>query len=304
MRRLLPVLMVLVAAGAGGDGDEPADTTTTSAPTTTATSTTTTSTAPTTTTTVVAAPGTCPPPPPRAQPPDRRPQYTLRVDVRPAENAVVGTVDVRFTPDLDVDRLVFRLWPNGPRLRNAGARLDITAVRVDGKPVQWQVPDLTTLEVPAAVEAGRSVSTSIEWRLTLPGATQDRVSRIGDAVRLGSFFPILAWEPGVGWAREPPTTGFAEASVAATADFTATVTVPDGLAVLATGVRQADGTWRASAVPDFGLSVGRFTTATATTGGTQVTVGVHAGIRETPGPYLQRVVTSLEDLAQIGRAHV
>ena len=58
------------------------------------------------------------------------------------------------------------------------------------------------------------------------------MSRDGDAIRLGSFFPILPWEPGVGWAREPPTSGLAEASMAPTADFTATITVPAGLDVL------------------------------------------------------------------------
>ena len=299
MRRLLPVLFVVVAACSSGDGEQ-ASTTTTS-PSTTPTTTTTAAAPETTITTVAAAAGTppsCPPVPARAQPPDDRPQYTLRVDVRLSENAVVGTVDVRFTPDLDTDRLVFRLWPNGPRLRNAGARLDITAVRVGGAPVQWQVPDLTTLEVPAAAKAKRTVTATVEWRLTLPGATQDRVSRNGDAVRLGSFFPILAWEPGVGWAREPPTTSFAEASVAATADFTATVTGPTGFDVLATGVPDGNGTWRASAAPDFALSVGRFTTATATASGTQVTVGVHAGVGESPQSYLTRVVGSLDDLSR------
>jgi hypothetical protein len=141
----------------------------------------------------------------------------------------------------------------------------------------------------------------VDWRLTLPSPVNDRVSRSGDAVRLGSFFPILAWEPGVGWARDPPTSGFAEASTAATADFTARVTVPDGLTVLATGVPDGAGTWRAEAVPDFGLSVGRFTTATATArapNDVQVTVGVHAGIGESPQRYLARVVTSLEDLSR------
>ncbi|MDQ3757594.1 MAG: hypothetical protein M3394_07080, partial [Actinomycetota bacterium] len=236
--------------------------------------------------------------PPRVEPPSDRPRYALRVDVRLAENAVVGAVDVRFTPDLDTDRLVFRLWPNGPRPRRAGARLDITAVRVDNRPVQWQVPDLTTLEVPAPTKAKASVDATVEWRLTLPGPAQDRISRNGDAVRLGSFFPILAWEPGVGWAREPATGGFAEASTAPTADFKAAITVPDGLDVLATGVPDGKGTWQASAVPDFGLSVGRFTTATATAGSTHVTVGVHAGIREAPGTYLQRVVASMEDLSR------
>lgn len=296
MRRPLVLLLALAAACSSDAGrrTEPAATTTTTITGTTSSSTT------TSTTTSMPAP-TCPPTGERARPPADRPQYDLQVDVRLSENAVTGTVDVRFVPDLDVDRLVFRLWPNGPRLRNAGARLDITGVRVDGRPVPWQVPDLTTLEAPTTTAAGNTVRASVDWRLTLPGAAQDRVSRSGDAVRLGSFFPILAWEPGVGWAREPPTSGFAEASTAATADFTAKVTVPEGLTVLATGVPDGAGTWRAEAVPDFALSVGRFTTATAVAhapGDVQVTVGVHAGIGESPQRYLGRVVAALEDLGR------
>ncbi|MGH9181223.1 MAG: peptidase M1, partial [Acidimicrobiales bacterium] len=58
----------------------------------------------------------CPAIPARAEPPPDRPRYDLTVDVRPADNEVVGETRVRFTPDLPTDMLVFRLWPNGPRL--------------------------------------------------------------------------------------------------------------------------------------------------------------------------------------------
>src|SRR5687768_11815763 len=119
MRRLL-VLLLVVASACSSNGDrraEPAATTTT-----TIESTTTTSSATTTTTSTTLPGAACPPTGERVRPPADRPQYDLALDVRLAENAVTGTVDVRFVPDLPVDRLVFRLWPNGPRLRNAGAR--------------------------------------------------------------------------------------------------------------------------------------------------------------------------------------
>src|SRR5260221_539925 len=82
---------------------------------------------------------------------------------------------------------------------------------------------------------GTTVVASMPWRLRLPGPVDDRVARSGDAVRLGSFFPILSWEPGVGWATDPPTSGFAEAATSPTADFAVTVTVSPGLGVLASG---------------------------------------------------------------------
>ncbi|HUP71201.1 MAG TPA: hypothetical protein VM142_15515 [Acidimicrobiales bacterium] len=244
----------------------------------------------------------CPAIPPRAAPRSDRPRYRLKVDVKPAENVVEGEVAVRFTPDLPTDRLVFRLWANSPRTAGAGARLDVGGVAVGGRAVDAVMESPTMLVArPGALSAGQAIEITVPWRLTLPGAAEDRISRSGDAIRLGSFFPILAWEPGSGWAVEPATGGFAEASSAITADFDTTITVPAGLDVLATGTSSGGGRWTATAVPDFAISVGRFTTATATVNApqpVQVTVGVQAGIAESPGAYLSRVTRSLEDLGR------
>jgi hypothetical protein len=139
----------------------------------------------------------------------------------------------------------------------------------------------------------------VPWRLTLPGPTNDRISRDADAIRLGSFFPILAWEPGVGWAEEPPTSGFAEASTSPVADFSYSVTVPDGLSVLASGVED-QGRWTATAVRDVAISVGRFRTVEGDAnapGPVHVVVGTSGTVPDDPVPYLDRVVASLEDFA-------
>lgn len=240
--------------------------------------------------------------PERAPPRPDRPRYDLRVDVNPTANAVSGRVVVRFTPDIGTDRLVFRLWPNAPRTARAGARLVTGGVSVGGRPVPTSTQSPTTLVAhPGALAANRPVDVAVDWQLTLPGPAQDRVSRRGDAIRLGSFFPILAWEPGVGWATEAPTSGFAEASTAPTADFTATVSVPPGFDVLATGTPDAAGRWTAAAVPDFAVSIGRFSTVSATIHVPQpvlVTVGVHAGLTDSPSAYLSRVSRALDDLSR------
>ena len=322
----LVALSLLAAACGGGGGDdaratsttvtsappssEPAPTTeappgsaTTAPGTTGAPGTTATTARATTAPTAAPEPLSCPAVPARAAPRPDRSRYTLTVDVRPAENVVTGVTSVRFMPDLETDRLVFRLWPNAPRTARAGARLDVESVTVGGQGVPTGQPDATTLRVdlPATVGPGQAVDASVGWRLTLPGSANDRISRTGDAIRLGSFFPLLAWEPGLGWALEPPSSGFAEASMAPTADFTATVTVPEGFRVLATGVDEGGGRWTANAVPDFALSVGRFAIGSRTVGApdpVQVTVGVHEGIGETPGPYLDKVTRVLEDFAR------
>lgn len=246
-----------------------------------------------------AAPFVCPTVPERAKPPADRSQYVLRVEVKLADNAVEGDVTVRFTPDRATDRVVFRLWPNGPRLAAAGANLNTGPVRVGGHERPSRLDGVTVLVVDTGpLDAGRTVELSMPWRLTLPGRINDRISRDGDAVRLGSFFPILAWEPGVGWATDPPSTGFAEASTTVVSDFTASVTVPAGLSVLASGVGVGGGRYVAEAAPDFALSIGRFATETRRVNApnpVDVTVGVHAGVSATPREYMDKVARALTD---------
>ncbi|MEX2658808.1 MAG: hypothetical protein WD232_03850 [Acidimicrobiales bacterium] len=242
----------------------------------------------------------CPPIPPARSPDPDRPSYVMDVDVRPEKGVVEGSTTVHFTPDLPTDRLVFRLWPNGPRPSAAGARLEAGPVSMgSGGPVPSEQPDPTTLVVPLGRElaAGERVDATVPWTLTLPGAANDRIASQGGAIRLGSFFPILAWEPGVGWAMEPATAIFAEASTAPVADFSYSVGVPDGYQVLASGVLEA-GRWTAPAHRDVGISVGRFRIAEGQAGAphpVHVVVGVQEGVEGDPAAYLDRVVRSLTD---------
>ncbi|MGH9223914.1 MAG: hypothetical protein ACRD2W_09075, partial [Acidimicrobiales bacterium] len=251
------------------------------------------------TTTTVADP-TCPGVPARAQPAEDRPRYVVRADIRPAESLATGDLQVRFTPDLATDRLVFRLWPNGPRPAPAGVRLDVADVTVGGRPVEASQEDPTTLvALTGALAAGRPVEAALSWRLQVEGTVSDRVSRTGDSLRLGSFLPMLAWEPGRGWATEPPSP-VGETSTFPAADFDLTVTVPDGLNVLATGVEDRPGHWTATAVRDVGLSVGRFTFARGRAnapGPVDVTVGVDPNVADRPQNYLDQVIAALEAFA-------
>src|SRR5437763_9775306 len=113
------------------------------------------------TTTTEPGPGQCPTVPPRAQPRADRTIYHLTVNVDAAHNTVTGTVDAKFTPDLATDRLVFRLWPNGPVLSGAGAHLQAGQVVVDGTPAASQLANPTTLVVPHPVAAAQTVDSSL-----------------------------------------------------------------------------------------------------------------------------------------------
>jgi hypothetical protein len=216
---------------------------------------------------------------------------------------VDGTLTTRFTPDLPTDVVVFRLWPNGPRPAGhltTGEVIDATS----GGPLPSTLVDATTLEVAVPhLAAGDTVTLRIPFRLQLSGSASDRISHSGDTLRLGSFLPMLAWEPGVGWAREPATAAFAEAATSATADWTVRLDVTPGYDVLASGRRQPDGSWRASSHRDFAVSIGHFAVAQATevlpgaTVPTEVTVGVDAGVGEDPNAYLGPVLDALRDFS-------
>ncbi|MEN3273804.1 MAG: hypothetical protein V7636_2565 [Actinomycetota bacterium] len=309
MRRpaLALVLLAFLAACGGGKGDDDATsrTTTTHRATSSTTASTTSSTTTTTTASTVPAPAqpataACPAVPTRRAPDANRPSYVLDLELDLANNAIDGRETVRFMPDLPTDKLVFRLWPNSPTLSRAGARLDVSEVYLGGTaPVPTQRPDATTLVVPVAggLRAGQTIEATVPFRLTLARANGDRISRRGDTVRLGSFEPLLAWEPGVGWATEPPTALHAETSTAPDADWSMSVTVPAGLTVHATG-DQRDGRWIASAIREPAIAIGRFRAAEGTANAPQpvhVTVAVESSLGDNPASYMGTVTRALTD---------
>jgi hypothetical protein len=230
-----------------------------------------------------------------------RPSYRMTVTLQPEQRLVVGDLRVRFTPDLPTDRLVFRLWPNSPYLARSGSRLEVGPVDMGGSALPSSNPDPTIMEVRpgGTLQPGRPVDVHLPWRLRVPTLVGERIGALAGTLRLGSFFPLLSWEPGVGWATEPPTSGLAEASTSPTADFDVTVTAPPGLTVLASGVERDRGHWVASAVRDFALSAGRFRTATVVARApnpVRVTVGVDASISsDQPAEFLSVARRALED---------
>jgi hypothetical protein len=147
------------------------------------------------------------------------------------------------------------------------------------------------------VAAGERVVVSLNWRLALPRERGLRMKGGGRSVRLGSFFPLLAWD-GSDWALDPPTRLVAaEAWTSPTADFDVRVTYPAGLRVLASGHALGRGRWRANAVRDFDLALGHFRIVTGTAhvpALVRVTAAVEAGPGGQPAhAFLRSAIASL-----------
>jgi len=197
------------------------------------------------------------------QPRPDRPRYVLDVRVGPSLREVSGDLTVRFTPNRPTDRVVFRLWPNGPRERSEGMRLDVGRVTSPDGDFEVERPDPTTLVLRVGELApGTAVRVHLPWRLRVPGARADRISRFRGGLRLGTFFPLLSWDPRRGWLTDPPAQILGESAASSAADFDVRVRVPRGLSAIASGVPLGNGRWQARAVRDFALAVGRFRLAT------------------------------------------
>ena len=195
-------------------------------------------------------------------PPAERPRYVLRVRVEPGLRTASGTLVVSFRAPAPTDRVVLRLWPNGPFYAARGARLDVGAMTSGGRRVATSRPDPTTLVVRRSLSVGARVTLSMPWTLRLPRGNGFQLHG-GNSARLVSFFPLLAWD-GAGWAVDAPVPQLDSFwPTSPTADFDATVAVPAGLQVLGTGEETRPGRWRARAVRDFALVVGRFRFAKA-----------------------------------------
>ncbi len=227
-----------------------------------------------------------------AAPDPNRPRVRIELDEQPGPGAWRGSESIEFRPDLAVDRLVFRLWPNEPYSRGGGARLTVLSSQVDRVDVPRRLSmNDTVLEVlPGPIAAGQSVTIDLSFSLQLPQGVNERLGHREGIEWFSSALPMLAWEPGVGWATEPPTSVFAEATTSAAFELRARVTVDQGQTVLATGsgaapVTTAEGNhwdFSAPAVRDFAVAVGRFRLAKGSFDGKPVTVGVAPGLNDNP----------------------
>ena len=217
---------------------------------------------------------------------------------------VRGRVRVTFTANRATDRLVFRLWPNGPYQLAHGQRLDVGAVTESGRRLDASRPNPTTLVVRLGrtLGVGGSVTVALPWTLRVPRGGPDRIAAFRGGLRLGSFFPILAWDPDRGWVTDPPARFLAESSTTPSADFDVRVQVPRGTRAVATGDEAATGVWRARAVRDFALAVAAFRIRTVTAhvpAPVNVRVAYTARPRVSPTAVAATAKASLERLSSL-----
>ncbi len=247
------------------------------------------------------------------QPPADRPVVDLRFELDGDGRTVTGTEQLRFTPDLPTDELVFRLTANQPQSVTNGSRIavgDVTGEDVDDVAFERAGADESTqggllaVRLRGMLQPGESTDVEIDFELLLGTGAFDRFGHDGQLSWWGSGHPLLAWEPGQGWRREPLLDRLGETSTSPAARTTLTVVAPAGRTVLMTGGAvegEDDGeqaSWRSSstAARDVSVAVGNVTTAERLVGDTRLVVG--ADTADTAGELLGQISDAVVALEQ------
>jgi hypothetical protein len=254
----------------------------------------------------------------RAHPDPERPQVALDFRLEADRSTVTGTETVVFTPDRDTGELVFRLIPNAPEPAVGGNRLVVDAVSgadvAEGRYVAAgaEAPGgLYVVDLEDELAAGESTAVQLDFTLTLGRGTFDRVGTADGVSWWASGAPLLAWEPGVGWARDPFVDVSGETASSPVSDVALRVSAPSDLTVLMTGDQQPpvpDGDGRllwTSAEPlarDVSVAAGLFTTAEVVTpGGVRVTAGVLPDGEADPARVVEQAAAAIGELeARLG----
>ncbi|MGR7023985.1 M1 family aminopeptidase [Geodermatophilus sp. URMC 62] len=227
----------------------------------------------------------------RAEPDPDRPVVDLDFRLSDDLRRVTGTETVVFTPDVATGEMVFRLVPNGPGAAGLGNRLTVDDVRGDDvdrsgyEDAGAEEPGgLYVVTLDDGLGAGESTEVELDFTVALGERGFERLGAVEGASWWASGFPLLAWEPGVGWARDPFVGILGETATSPVADTTVSVSVPEELTVLMTGDQDEptapeDGrrTWTSHepVARDVSVAAGEFRTATLTTpAGVEITTGV------------------------------
>src|SRR3954451_2973420 len=249
----------------------------------------------------------------RAEPDPDRPVVDLDFSLAEDLRTVTGTETVVFTPDLPTDELVFRLVPNGPDSTAVGNQLTVTSALGDDVATSGYESagaaapgGLYVVGLADRLAAGESTEVTLRFTLRLGGGGFERLGTAQDVSWWASGAPLLAWKPGVGWARDPFVALTGETATSPVSDTTISVDAPAALTVLMTGdqgepTRERGGrrTWTSHepVARDVSVAVGAFVTAEDEVDGVRVTTGVLPGSGRDPARLVRATGAAIEQLA-------
>jgi hypothetical protein len=252
-----------------------------------------------------------------AAPDPERPKTVLDFTVAADLSTVTGTERVTFTPDLQIQELVFRMTANTAPTVQQGNRIVVTSATADHGAGRFTFSaagadpstqgGLLHLSFPHPIAAGTTVTVELAFTLTLGQQSFDRFGRTDHGGQryawFGSGQPLLAWERGYGWHTEDMLQFTAESATSEAMDTDLTVTAPASDTVImsgdaATPVPAANGLARwhstVAAARDVSVAVGPFSVSDTVIGGVRLRLGAYTGaVRDSLVPEFQRAITEL-----------
>ncbi len=168
--------------------------------------------------------------------------YNLQVSVDFAQHSFQGHSRVETTnrTQASLDRLYFRLFPNGGRSYGNGS-LKVSRVTQDGQTLQTSLSvENSVLEVRLAspLPAGARTRLEMDFNGATPadfGGGYGIYNSSDDMMTMANWYPILAVDDGKGWHLDP-TTAIGDSVYSEMAYYTVSLTVPSNLVVATTGV--------------------------------------------------------------------
>jgi hypothetical protein len=222
------------------------------------------------------------------------PSYVVALRTGPKGHVWAGVESLAFTNrgTTDLTEIWLRLWSNG--VRGCGGVDGRDAIEVSA--VEGGTPDAPKvrctamriqLDVPVPPNARGSVSMHV--RIALPAAN-DRFGYHRGLALLGTALPTLAVRDDQGWHDSEPFVDLGESFYSIAGDYRVTLTTPEGLDTVATGLRVAHAhlsgrrvrsTYAARRVRDFAWAAGHLAKVTGQLGTIRVVVSYQrAGITD------------------------
>ncbi len=179
---------------------------------------------------------------------DQDPHYKLSLNVDYAQHSFTGQAWVNYTnlEDNALDRLYFRLIPNGQGSYGNGS-LNVSQTLLDGQPVETQLSlQNSVLEIPLAesLEPGQGAQIEFSFSGQVPvdfggpdSSGYGIYNSSNGVLALSGWYPILAVYNDQGWNLDPVSV-IGDSVFSDAAFYSVEVNVPENLVVAATGVSE------------------------------------------------------------------
>lgn len=250
------------------------------------------------------------------QDPDRLTSYDMEIEIDYSASSFFGSSKVTYTnmEDRAIDKLYFRLFPNGERAYGKG-ELVVLSVYVDGKAIKTSSSlENTVIEIilDDLVVMGESIEIAFEFKGKLAEGLSEGgygiYTKTEDSMVLSGWYPILAVYDDEGWNLDP-TTAVGDSVYSDAAYYNVCITADQDMQLISTGeiieesfINESKKCWYIKSGPsrDFVIVIGnRFEVISKRSGQVQVNAYYFPGNSVDAQKVLDKAVKSLDTFGEL-----